>query len=75
MAQGVSKTLYYAVNKDGRGNIFTSQPVRNEHFGIWEGTMESCFSEVIEVFAADGLSLPNIKFADAPHRLTLAIDL
>ena len=70
----MKKELWYAVNKDGRGNIFTSLPVRNEHFGIWEGTMMSCFSEMVEVFASEGLNLPNITYINEPLKLTLTLD-
>lgn len=71
----MKKELFYAVNKDGRGNIFTSLPVRNEHFGIWEGAMVSCISGVVEIFAADGMNLPNITFKDDPRKLSLSIEL
>lgn len=71
----MKKELWYAVNKDGRGNIFTSLPVRNEHFGVWEGTMESCFSNVVESLAAEGLPLPNITYNIEPQKISLTIDL
>lgn len=70
----MKKELWYAVNKDGRGNIFTSLPVRNEHFGFWEGTMMSCFSEMVDVFASEGLNLPNITYIKEPLKLTLTLD-
>ena len=70
----MKKELWYAVNKDGRGNVFTSLPVRNDSFGIWEGAMESCFSGVVAVFVADGLNLPYITYKNEPIRLVLSLD-
>lgn len=71
----MKKELWYAVNKDGRGNIFTSLPIRNNHFGVWQGTMESCFSGVVSVFDAEGLSLPGITYDNEPHKILLTIEL
>ena len=71
----MKKELWYAVNKDGRGNIFTSLPVRNEHFGIWEGSMESCFAGVVAVLEAEGLKLPNITSKDNPVKLSLSLEI
>ena len=71
----MKKELFYAVNKDGRGNIFTSLPVRNEHFGIWVGAMMPCFSGVVDVFASEGLSLPIVTYNNEPQKLSLSIEL
>lgn len=71
MKQG--KELYYAVSRRGRGGVFTSLPVRNEHFGLWEGKMETCYSSVISDMEADGLALPDISFSDEPVRMTITV--
>lgn len=71
----MEKKLYYAVNKRGHGCVFTSLPVRNDTFGIWEGTIETCFSEVVASMEADGLiNMPDNKYSDEPVSITLRLD-
>ena len=72
----VKKKLYYAVDRRDHGCVFTSLPVRNEKFGIWEGNIETCFSEVVASMEADGLiALPNNKYGDEPVAITLSLGL
>ncbi len=71
----MKKELWYAVKRDGRGNIFVSLPVRNEQFGIWEGEMIGCFASLVDFFVSEGLVLPIISYNNEPKRLTLSLDL
>lgn len=65
---------WYAVSGRGQGNIFTSYPVRDEHFKIWRGRIEGCVATLTCLMAAEGeVSLPPITWADEPVGLELSI--
>ena len=66
--------VYYAVSKRGQACIFTSVPVRNEHFGIWEGNMDGCISSVVSFFEADGFEMSPLTFKDEPMKLRLSLE-
>lgn len=69
----MEKVLYYAVSKRGQGCIYTTPPVRNEKFGVYEGRIEGCYSSVVADFEAGGLTLPDISWKDEPVMLRLSI--
>lgn len=71
----MKKELWYAVNRDGRGNVFVSLPVRNEQFGIWEGDIIGCFTSVVDFFVSEGLALPYITYKNEPVKFVLSLDL
>jgi len=67
------RKLWYAVSKGGQGRVFTSLPVRNEHFGIFEGESIGAVSTVFMLFESEGLEVPDIKWKDDPVELELSI--
>ena len=71
-----SKILYYAVNGSGQSCIFTTYPVRDEHFKTWVGEMVGMFSMVVSQMEAEGLiELPILKWSDEPVELELSIKI
>lgn len=68
------KILFFAVNRNGRWNVFTSKPERNDDFGTWVGKMETSYSDLIRTFESDGLVLPNITYKDEPVLIRLTVD-
>lgn len=69
----MKRSIWYAVSKSGQGRVFTTLPVRNPHWGIWEGESVGCISTLFMIFEADGLELPNLTFKDEPVELELSI--
>ena len=68
------KKLWYAVNRSGQGQIFTSCPTRNDAFKIWEGNIEGCILSAISQMEMDGdITLPDITWKDEPVELILEI--
>lgn len=71
----MTKKLWYAVSRKGQGRVFTTCPVRDEHFGVWLGASAGCISTTFMLFEADGLELPNLKWGDDPVQLELTINV
>lgn len=69
----MTKKVWYAVSRKGQGRIFTSCPVRNETFGIFEGESIGCISTLFMLFEGDGFRLPRRKFEDDPIELEISI--
>lgn len=69
----MTKKIWYAVSKTGQGRVFTTCPVRNEHFGIWEAESIGCISTLFMLFESDGLQVPNLKWDDDPVALELTM--
>lgn len=68
------KILYYAVNGDGQGVLFTSYPIRDDKRKIWIGGMSGTYSSlVMEMEAEELMSLPVLKWSDNPVKLELNI--
>lgn len=70
-----SMKLYYAVSKNGRGRIFTSLPVRNVHFGIFEGEQIGFATTLFMYFTSEGFPIPDISWKDDPVELELSLKL
>lgn len=67
-------TIWYAVSGRGQGNVFTTCPVRNPHFSLWQGRIEGCVSSLVSMMAAEGdLTLPVLTWDDEPVELELTI--
>ena len=72
--QGQMKKIWYAVSGTGQGRIYTSCPVRNEHWKLWEAESVGCVSMVVMLLESEGvLSLPNLTWDDEPVELELSI--
>lgn len=65
--------LYYAVSKSGQGRVFTTLPVRNEHFGIFEGEHIGAVSTIFMIMEAEGLQVPSLTWKDDPVELSLEL--
>jgi len=67
--------IYYAVNGKGQGRIFTSLPVREEHFKIWCAESVGCISMTAMLLESEGeLDLPaTMTWKDDPVELELTI--
>lgn len=70
----MTKTLYYAVSKGGQGRIFTSLPIRSEHWGMWLGEGIGAISTVFMIFESEGLEVPDITWKDEPVEVELSIN-
>lgn len=68
------KTLYFAVNRDGRWNVFTSLPERCDAFGAWVGDIETSYSDLLRTLESDGLALPTVTYKDDPVPIRLCLD-
>lgn len=68
------KVLWYAVNGNGGGKLFTSKPERNDHFKIWVGEMNATYSMTVLMFESEGFQLPELKWSDEPVRLVLTLE-
>ena len=65
--------VWYAVSKNGNGCVFMEQPVRNDHFGVWEGSILTCINDVVRHLEADGLTLPQVKWGDEPVKMVISL--
>lgn len=66
--------IYYAVNGKGQGRIFTSKPVRNEHWKLWEAESVGCISMTAMSLESNGeLTLPSLTWQDEPVEMELSI--
>lgn len=66
--------LWYAVNGKGQGRIYTSDPVRNEYWKLWEAESVGCVSMVTMLLESnEELVLPELKWTDDPIELELSI--
>lgn len=75
MCMNDSMKLWYAVSKKGQGRIYTSLPVRNEHWGIWEADSVGAVSTVFMLMEAEGMEVPDLKWKDEPVEMTLTIKI
>lgn len=69
--------FYYAVSGRGQGNVFTSYPVRDEHFKLWKGHIEGCVSSLVYLMSANGdIELPPLTWQDEPvaYEITISKD-
>ena len=58
----------------GQGCVFTTKPIRNEHFGIWEGTITSCVSMLVVMMVSEGFLMPDIKWKDDAVELRISLE-
>ena len=68
-------TFYYVVTKQGRGRLFEDMPVRNEHFGVWEGKTSGFLTSFILSLEDRGIRFPELSFNDEPYPITLEVSL
>lgn len=66
--------IWYAVSKRGQGRVFTTCPIRNEHFGVWEGESVGCITMTFMMMESDGFEVPDLKFNDDPVKLKLSLE-
>lgn len=69
----MNKTIYYAVNRDGKDVFFISPPERVERNGIWVGNIVPCISRTILIMVEEGFRLPEITWKNDPVALKLSI--
>lgn len=69
------KKVWYAVSGKGQGRIFTTYPVRDDHFKVWLAESVGCISMTVMLFEADGMELPNLTWKDDPVELEISISL
>ena len=66
--------IWYAVNGKGQGRIFTSLPIRENHFKIWLAESIGCISMTAMMMESEGeLELPELKWKDEPVEFELTI--
>ncbi len=66
--------IWYAVNGKGQGRIFTSQPVRNDHWKLWEAESVGCISMTVMLLESNGeLELPELTWNDEPYERELIV--
>ena len=71
----MDKNLYYAVNGSGQGCVFTTFPVRDNHFKVWCGDQISCYTMAVSQMESDGLELPALKWSDEPIKIKLSAEI
>ena len=71
----MKKKVWIAASKKGQIRVFTSYPVRDEHFGIFCGESIGCISMLVMLFESDGLELPNLTWKDEPVELEISISV
>lgn len=71
----MDKKLWYAVNGTGQGYVFLCQPVRDEHFKVWQGEMLGCITMLVALFESEGFALPALKWSDEPILLNLSLNV
>jgi len=69
----MTRDIWYAVSKRGQGRVFTTEPVRNDHWGIWEGEHVGFISMLVMEMEADGFEMPMLKWGDDPVKLTITL--
>ena len=70
----MTKTLYYAVNADGRGILFTERPERDDKLRIWCGNTNGYLSSVLQYLKDEGFDLPRIIYKDDPVLIKITTD-
>lgn len=71
-----NKTLWYCVNGNGQGCIFTSPPERENHRKIWLGEIVGMYCNLVMQFEAEELlSLPVLKWNDEPVMIELELNV
>lgn len=67
--------IWYAVSGRGQGNVYTTCPVRNDHFKVWQGRIEGCISSTVCLMAAnEDVELPSgMTWQDEPVEMTLTL--
>ena len=75
MAMTKTKTLWYAVSGKGQGRVFTTCPVRDEHFKIWLAESVGCISTLVWLMESEGFELPEMKWSDDPVELKLTLEM
>ena len=68
------KKIWLACSKKGQVRVFTSLPVRDEHWGMWLGEAVGCISTLFMLFEADGMEVPPLSWRDAPVAMEISID-
>ena len=68
------KRIWLACSKKGQVRVFTSYPVRDDHWGIWCAESVGCISTLFMLFEADGLEIPPLKWSDSPVAMEISID-
>lgn len=71
----MNRNLWYAVNGSGQGVVFTSRPERNDHFKIWCGEQQGCFSSLVMQMVSDGFELPVMTWKDEPVTIELVLNV
>lgn len=71
----MNKTIYYAVNRDGREVFFISPPQRVERNGIWVGNIAPYISRTILIMVEEGFRLPEISWKNDPVALKLKLSI
>lgn len=70
------KKLYFAVNGCGRECVFTTYPVRDDHFKVWTGEIVAIFAELVRQMESEGLiSLPALTWNDEPVAMEIAVNV
>ena len=60
----MDKYLYYAVSGSGQGCLFTTFPVRDDHFKIWCGEKITSYMMTVCQLESEGFELPALKWSD-----------
>lgn len=70
-----TKKLWYAVSGTGQGRVFTTFPVRDDHFKIWCAESVGCISMTVMLLESEGLlTFPPMTWNDEPIEFELSIN-
>ena len=72
----MKKKLWYAVSGSGKGCVFTTYPVRDDHYKVWKGEIVGMYCDIVCQFEAEGLlSLPVLSWKDEPIAIELKLNV
>lgn len=67
-------TIYYAVNADGKGLLFTKEPQRHDGFKVWCGNTSGRLFYMLQYLKDSGFEFPDLTFKDEPVAIKITID-
>lgn len=67
------KKIWLACSKKGQIRVFTTCPVRDDHWGMWLGESVGCISTLFMLFESDGMEIPPLTWKDEPYAMEISI--
>jgi len=68
----MTKTIFYAVNADGKEGLFATLPKRHEGFGVWCGNTSGRLYAMLTFWKDEGFPFPDLTFKDEPYPIQIS---